>query len=164
MADKINRLKPYLVIVDFLQYVQVHSQRFSNNADKLEYIISEFKRVAKLPYCPCHIMILSQHNREKDGKSVAPSMFSLKGSSGIEQGGDYIMILDRPHVQNNHEPPEKAILTIAKNKFGRLGTVNLYFEGDHQRFRDLKEGESYPDPDWQGPYDNEKEAPSGLNK
>jgi replicative DNA helicase len=149
MADAIVRLKPDLVIVDFLQYVRVGSQRFNSTADRLEFLVCEFKRLAKLPYCPpCHVMLLSQHNRDEKGreKNKKTSMFSLKGSSAIEQGGDYILILDRPCVVEESEPEEKALLSVVKNKFGRLGKVELYFEGDRQRFRELQEGEHYPPP------------------
>ncbi|MCL2699616.1 MAG: DnaB helicase C-terminal domain-containing protein, partial [Defluviitaleaceae bacterium] len=139
-ADKIIRLKPDLVIVDFLQYVRT-AQKFSNGADRLEYIVSEYKRIARLPYCTCHIMVLSQYSRSEKGEGG--SMFYLKGSSGIEQGGDYIFLLDRPHIKDDKEPPEKAIVKVAKNKFGKVGSAELYFEGSHQRFRELEEGEKW---------------------
>jgi len=148
MASLIMKIKPDLVIVDFLQYVRVNNIKHNSVADKLEYIVSEFKRIAKLSYCPCHIMILSQHNRGEKGQDAGrqASMFSLKGSSGIEQGGDYIMILDRPCVRDRSEAEQKASLLLVKNKFGRLGNINLFFDGDKQRFREMAEEDLYPKP------------------
>ena len=70
-------------------------------------------------------------------------MFTLKGSSAIEQGGDVIMLLDRPAVRDIKEPPERASVKVSKNKFGRTGLVSLYFDGDHQRFREPKVNDSY---------------------
>ena len=74
-------------------------------------------------------------------------MFALKGSSGIEQGGDLILLLDRPHVRDNEVPPEQAFIKIAKNKFGETGKVELYFDGAHQRFREKAEMDRYTHPD-----------------
>lgn len=143
MAERIITLKPDLVLVDFLQFCRT-GQQANSTADRLEYIVSEFKRIAKLPYCQCHIMLLSQPSRQSGQEKQ--SMFALKGSSAIEQGGDVIMLLDRPAVRDIQQPPERSTVKIAKNKFGRTGLVDLYFDGDHQRFRDPKGGDVYTRP------------------
>ncbi|MBR4748646.1 MAG: AAA family ATPase [Abditibacteriota bacterium] len=140
MAERIVALKPDLVLVDFLQFCRTGWQA-NSTADRLEYIVSEFKRVAKLPYCQCHIMLLSQPSRQAGQEKQ--SMFALKGSSAIEQGGDVIMLLDRPAVRDIRQSPERASVKIAKNKFGRTGLIDLYFDGDHQRFREPRRGDSY---------------------
>lgn len=142
MGSVIAQVKPALVIVDFLQFCRTETKGLQNTADKLEYIVSEFKRLAKVSYHPCHIMLLSQPSRQatRDGAS----MFALKGSSGIEQGGDVILLLDRPAVRDQKYPQEQAIIKVAKNKFGYVGTVSIYFEGAFQRFRDLAPGEFFP--------------------
>ena len=140
MGAIIAKIKPDLVVVDFLQFCRTE-EKVQNTADKLEYIVSAFKRLAKVSYHSCHIMLLSQPSRQagKDGQS----MFSLKGSSGIEQGGDVILLLDRPNVRDMRYPPEQAQIKIAKNKFGCTGKVDLWFEGEYQRFRDLLPGERF---------------------
>ena len=143
MTERIIALKPDLVLVDFLQFCRTGWQA-NNTADRLEYIVSEFKRIAKLPYCQCHIMLLSQPSRQAGQEKQ--SMFALKGSSAIEQGGDVIMLLDRPAVRDIQQPPERASVKVAKNKFGRTGLVNLYFDGEHQRFRDPRGGDTYTRP------------------
>lgn len=140
MVQQIIELKPDLVIVDFLQFSRT-AVPTNSTADRLEYIVSEFKRIAKLPYCQCHVMLLSQPSRQSGQEKQ--SMFTLKGSSAIEQGGDVIMLLDRPAVRDLKEPPERASVKVSKNKFGRTGLVSLYFDGDHQRFREPKVNDSY---------------------
>lgn len=143
MTERIIAMKPDLVLVDFLQFCRTGWQA-NNTADRLEYMVSEFKRIAKLPYCQCHIMLLSQPSRQAGQEKQ--SMFTLKGSSAIEQGGDVIMLLDRPAVRDIEQPPEKATVKVSKNKFGRTGLVNLYFDGEHQRFRDPRGGDVYTRP------------------
>ena len=143
MTERIIALKPDLVLVDFPHFCRTGWQA-NNTADRLEYIVSEFKRIAKLPYCQCHIMLLSQPSRQ--AAQEKQSMFALKGSSAIEQGGDVIMLLDRPAVRDIQQPPERASVKVAKNKFGRTGLVDLYFDGEHQRFRDPRGGDTYTRP------------------
>lgn len=140
MGSIIGSVKPDLVIVDFLQFCRT-TEKTQNTADKLEYIVSEFKRLAKVSYHTCHVMLLSQPSRvaTREGQS----MFALKGSSGIEQGGDVILLLDRPCVRDMTYPPQQAQIKIAKNKFGSTGVVDLYFDGEFQRFRDLVPGERF---------------------
>lgn len=140
MLGLILKIKPDLVIVDFLQFCRTASKT-SNTADRLEYIVSEFKRIAKLPYCSCHIMLLSQPSRGSGLEKQ--SMFTLKGSSAIEQGGDVILLLDRPAVRDPKYPNEQANVRIAKNKFGPTGSVDLYFDGQRQRFREMKPGDMF---------------------
>lgn len=140
MMEQIVTLKPDLVIVDFLQFCRT-GMPANNTADRLEYIVSEFKRVAKLPHCQCHIMLLSQPSRQSSQEKQ--SMFTLKGSSAIEQGGDVILLLDRPAVRDIKFPPERATVKVCKNKFGRIGIAELYFDGEHQRFRDPRPGDVY---------------------
>lgn len=142
-AERMMALKPDLVIVDFLQFVRTMERR-ENTAERLEYIVAEYKRLAKLPYCPCHIMALSQPSRQATREGA--SMFALKGSSGIEQGGDVILLLDRPAVRDNAYPQEQAQLRVAKNKFGPVGVCDLYFDGAYQRFRALDVGEAWRQP------------------
>lgn len=140
MTERIINYKPDLVLVDFLQFCRT-GWRTDSTADRIEYIVSEFKRVAKLPYCQCHIMLLSQPSRQSGQDKQ--SMFTLKGSSAIEQGGDVVMLLDRPGVRDMGQPQEKASIKISKNKFGRTGLVDLYFDGEHQRFRELRANDRF---------------------
>lgn len=144
MQSYIAEVKPDLVIVDFLQFCRTLA-KIDTTADRLEHIMGDFKRTAKLDYCKCHIMLLSQPSRQATREGA--SMFALKGSSGIEQGGDLILLLDRPHVRDNEVPPEQAFIKIAKNKFGETGKVELYFDGAHQRFREKAEIDRYTHPD-----------------
>jgi len=139
-AELIYKLKPDLVIVDFLQYCRT-GKRFSSVNDQLEWMVSEYKRIARLPANPCHIMVLSQLSRSDSKRG---DMFSLRGSGGIEAGGDYIFLLDRPMLRDRKEPAERVHLKVAKNKTGRAGMeLDLYFDGDYQQFRELAKDERW---------------------
>ena len=63
-------------------------------------------------------------------------MSDLKESGGLEQDGDYIALLHRPYVLNKggEHTPEHTELLLDKNKFGRTGKIDLYFDLKYQRF------------------------------
>ena len=64
-------------------------------------------------------------------------MSDLKESGGLEQDGDYIALLHRPYVLNKNDEnvrPEDTELLLDKNKFGRTGKIDLWFDLKHQRF------------------------------
>lgn len=124
-------LKPDFVVVDFLQCVRT-VQKQQDRRNEIDYISQELKRLAKR--YGCHIMGLSQLSRlERDSR--APRMSDLKESGGLEQDGDYILLLNRPFVFDQEKySPEEAGIVLAKNKYGNTGTVDLTFRGEFQRF------------------------------
>ena len=129
IARGIAQTKPQLAIVDFIQCIRT-TQRFQNRRNEIDYISQEFKRLARR--YDCHIMVLSQITRSG---SEAPRMSDLKESGGLEQDGDYIMMLHRPYVLDKDASvdPEESYILLDKNKYGRTGKVELRFRGDFQR-------------------------------
>lgn len=131
MCNQIAEVKPDLVVVDFIQIV-TSTQKYENVRVKTDYISSELKRAAKKTGCT--ILVLSQLSR--NGRE-APTMSDLKESGGLEQDGDYIALLHRPYVLKKDDGsvrPEETELLLDKNKFGRTGKINLYFDLKHQKF------------------------------
>ena len=129
ICAQIENNKPELVIVDFIQIVTTLCKSESVRA-RIDYISSELKRIAKRTNC-C-IIVLSQLSRAGEN---APRMSDLRESGSLEQDGDCIALLDRPFVQDKeNNPPHKATLLIDKNKFGKTGKIDLFFDGAHQRF------------------------------
>lgn len=129
ICSYVENERPDLVLVDFIQIVQ-SLRKTENKRALIDYISSEFKRIAKRTNCS--IIVLSQLTRA--GKDM-PTMSDLKESGGLEQDGDCIALLHRPYVLNKEgNNPNEAQLIVDKNKFGRTGIINLYFDGEHQRF------------------------------
>lgn len=73
------------------------------------------------------VYALSQLNREGRGE---PTMEHLRESGQIEQDADIILLLHEP---DENDPTQRKVI-IAKNKDGETGYVNLYFQGEYQRF------------------------------
>ena len=131
ICNLITENKPDLAVIDFMQIISAMG-KFENVRNRIDYISSLFKRTAKSTGCV--IIVLSQLSRI--GKD-APTMSDLKESGGLEQDGDYIALLHRPYVLNKNDEnvrPEDTELLLDKNKFGRTGKIDLWFDLKHQRF------------------------------
>lgn len=140
ISAAVTEIKPDLVIIDYVQKITTTRQMF-NLREQMEYVSGELKRIAK--FGSCHVMALSQIARQ--GKD-APTMSDLKESGALEADGDYIMLLHRPYVvdkANKENRPEDAQVLLDKNKFGRTGMVDMYFDGVHQRFKEIIPNDGY---------------------
>lgn len=136
ICNLISENKPSLAVVDFMQIISAVG-KFENVRSRIDYISSLFKRTAKTTGCV--IIALSQLSRM--GKE-APTMSDLKESGGLEQDGDYIALLHRPYVLNKNENeciPEDTQLLLDKNKFGRTGKIDLWFDLKYQKFYERDE-------------------------
>ena len=134
IGGTIADLKPDFVIIDFLQCVRT-MRRFQARRNEIDYISQEIKRLAKRYHC--HIMGLSQMARG-DKTNQPPKMNDLKESGGLEQDGDYIMILHRPYVMDREKhQPEETELSLDKNKYGATGRMDMRFIGEYQRFLEV---------------------------
>lgn len=134
ICNLISENKPNLAVVDFMQIISTIG-KFENVRSRIDYISALFKRTAKTT--GCSILVLSQLSRA--GKE-APTMSDLKESGGLEQDGDYIALLHRPYVLNKGDgsiKPEQTELLLDKNKFGRTGKIDLYFDLKYQRFSEI---------------------------
>lgn len=133
ICSRIVQLKPDCVFIDYAQIVRT-LKRYSgdNRRLQMDYITSELKSLAKRTGC-C-IVLLSQLRRTESVNE--PTMADLKESGGLEQDGDYIMLLHRPYSQckSKDYKPEDASLIVEKNKFGECGRILLDFNGRFQTF------------------------------
>lgn len=136
ICNYISSKKPDLVIIDYVQIVRT-LKHIDSVRLQIDYISSELKRIAKQTNC-C-IVLLSQLKRKDSDSVKAPTMQDLKESSGLEQNGDYILMLYRPFVDNKADyTSDETKLIIEKNKFGRTGIINLNFDGSHQYFSEIE--------------------------
>lgn len=134
ICNLISENKPNLAVIDFMQIISTMG-KFENVRSRIDYISALLKRTAKTTGCA--ILVLSQLSRA--GKS-APTMSDLKESGGLEQDGDYIALLHRPYVLNKGDDsirPEQTELLLDKNKFGRTGKIDLFFDLKYQRFSEI---------------------------
>jgi len=127
-----------LIIVDYLQLMEVPHRRDSNRQAEISYISRSMKGLARELEIP--IIALSQLNRGVDAREDhRPRMSDLRESGAIEQDADVIMFLYRP-AYYEHDEQRRAELEgqteviVGKQRNGPTGTVPLTFLAQFMRF------------------------------
>jgi len=133
--------------VAFLDFVQIADLENKNTADGLSNFMTQLKNMAK--ELQIAIVPLSQIDRmtEKHGGNGRPGIADLKGSGGLEEKSDVIMLLTRPEVIDPDavDPvtgnSERGIMyiDIVKHKMGETGLVKEPFDVSTNFFAPLAE-------------------------
>jgi len=126
-----------LVIVDYIQMVQGRGRTETRQQEVAE-ISRSLKALAREVNVP--VIALSQLSREVDRReSHLPRLSDLRESGSIEQDADVVLMLHRDwEYDRMEENKRKAILSVAKQRNGPTGTVDLTFEMDYSRFEDAE--------------------------
>ena len=154
---KLNKLQSRfgeigLVVVDYIGLItpDVKSKKETSRSLEIGAISAALKAVARDFKCP--LLILSQLNRSVEGRSdKIPQMSDLRESGSIEQDADVVMFIHRPDYgkmqdaanssQGTDDPSatsDSAVsLIIAKNRNGRLATIDFMFQKHIGRFVEM---------------------------
>lgn len=124
-----------VLIVDYLGLMSGLDAK-QQRAYQLEEITRGLKTLAK--ELDIAVVCLAQVNRKVEERAnQAPHLSDLRDSGAIEQDADVVMFISRP-IQGNPnlgaEWSNYARMDIAKNRQGRCGVVDLWYEGEQVRF------------------------------
>lgn len=130
------------VFIDYLQLMQMPSERGKTDAKIIAEATAELKRIAgEAQVC---IVLLSQLNRGLEARdNKRPQMSDLRDSGGIEQDANAILFPYREFYYLKNEPPKDAnkmqawkdkcdemhhVMTVicAKNRAGEVGDDQMY--------------------------------------
>ncbi len=130
------------MVIDYLGLMKLKGLEHKNK--NREQIVSEITAEIKNITKDFNLITieLSQFSREgSKRKNPRPIPSDLKDSSAIEANADVIIFPFRPeyHGYDNEEPGFTECI-IAKNRFGRLQTVALIFNGKYTSFIDNEKG------------------------
>ena len=144
-----------LIIIDYLQLMSGRGKLESRQLEIAE-ISRSIKGLARQLQIP--ILALSQLSREAErDEGGAPKLSHLRESGAIEQDADVVMMLSRPAPfkrGRGGEPDDDmdesfddrtVTLTIAKQRNGPTGSIDLLFDKDIQRFLEPARGVREPD-------------------
>lgn len=123
-----------LIIIDYLQLIETSAHMMNaNKSDQVGEITRELKLLSNELRTP--IIALSQLNRGVEQREdKTPKLSDLRDSGAIEQEADVVIFLHRPESYVPGDMPGKAVLTIAKNRHGPIGTAVLDYDKTCGRF------------------------------
>jgi replicative DNA helicase len=120
-----------LVVID-----HIHELRLSGKQGEVierPEALREFKRMAKELRVP--VLCLAQLSRD-GGTGDRPSLTSLRGSGGLEEVADTVLLLHRPDYYDQADRPGLIEVIVAKARDGERGVV-VNLQNDYRRMRAL---------------------------
>jgi replicative DNA helicase len=143
IAGKCRRLKKErglgLVIIDYLQLIQPRTRR-QNRQEEVAEISRGLKQMARELDVP--VIALSQLSRGVEQRQdKRPMMSDLRESGSIEQDADVVAFLYREdYYQQDTDKKNIVEIIVAKQRNGPVGTVELVFLKNFNKFVSLDRG------------------------
>ena len=129
-----------LVIIDYLQLMQISKTKLDNRAQELAHITRSLKTIAREFNVP--IIALSQLSRNVENRvDKKPILSDLRESGSIEQDADLVLMLYRNQLLKKEDlnsverfESEQIELIVAKHRNGPTGTIRLRFDEKRMKF------------------------------
>jgi len=129
-----------LVVIDYLQLMQISKTNIDNRTQELSQITRLLKMVAREFNIP--IIALSQLSRNVENRiDKKPVLSDLRESGSIEQDADLVLMLYRKESSSKENfnavkyvESEPIELILAKHRNGPTGTVKLQFDEKRMKF------------------------------
>lgn len=137
-----------MIMVDYLQLMEVSTNRTMDRHLEIGYITRGLKQLAKELDIP--VVALSQLSRkieDRGGKEKRPMLSDLRESGSIEQDSDVVIFINRPEVYISKDDPKFhevegiAEIIVGKQRNGPIGDVKLAFVHNYARFEELEKRE-----------------------
>jgi replicative DNA helicase len=124
-----------LVVVDYLQLMQGNARE--NRQQEIAEISRGLKNLAAELKVP--IIAVSQLNRSAEQREdKRPRLSDLRESGALEQDADIVMFIYRDeYYRRDTDQKGVAEIQIAKHRSGETGIVNMTFQANYTRFRDI---------------------------
>ncbi|HEX4743986.1 MAG TPA: DnaB-like helicase C-terminal domain-containing protein, partial [Candidatus Limnocylindria bacterium] len=106
-----------------------------NRNQEVAKISRALKSIARELEVP--VIALSQLSRQIETRGTEPMLSDLRESGALEQDADLVMFLWQKDMQDRKDRVVR--LKLAKHRNGPTGDMELLFENELTRFRDLGE-------------------------
>lgn len=146
-ARRMHHQHPLAVImVDYLQLMSGGS-RFATTANRVQEI-SEISRGLKILARELNVPVVaaSQLSRSVESRSPQiPQLADLRESGSIEQDADVVAFLYREEYYNPETDKQNVTeILVKKHRNGPVDNIEVYFDRNRQRFRDLDKRHDQP--------------------
>lgn len=123
--------RPLMIAVDYIQLLaaghgESEHQALNSAARKLKLLSQEADAV---------LLVASQLNR--DGVEGMPSPHQLRGSGGLEEHADAVVLMNRPHLQDETQPDYLFQMHVALNRIYKTGWVDANWQPAIQTVSDI---------------------------
>src|SRR5690625_1637638 len=141
IRSKCRRLKQEyglgMIIIDYLQLIQGNANSQENRQQEVSEISRSLKGLARELEVP--LIALSQLSRGVESRQdKRPMMSDLRESGSIEQDADIVGFLYRDDYYEQESEKQNIIeIIISKQRNGPVGTVELAFVKEYNKFVDL---------------------------
>jgi replicative DNA helicase len=152
IRSKSRRLKQEqglgMILIDYLQLIQGNGRPGENRQQEVSEISRSLKALARELEIP--VIALSQLSRGVEQRQdKRPMMSDIRESGSIEQDADIVAFLYRDDYYDKETENKNIIeIIIAKQRNGPVGTVQLAFVKEYNKFVNLETryGDSYAQP------------------
>lgn len=138
LSSAIRKYDIGMVVIDYLQLIK-KNEKIISREQEIADISRTLKSTARQYNIP--IICVAQLNRQceqRERTKRRPILSDLRESGAIEQDADIVMFLYLPSLYYNSMPESYTELILAKGRNIKTGTFELYFDGEHQVFRNAE--------------------------
>jgi len=129
-----ERGKLDLIVIDYLQLIEGIGDD-DNRVQEVAKISRALKAIARELEVP--VVALSQLSRQIETRGTEPMLSDLRESGALEADADLVMFLWQKDQQDRKDGVMR--LKLAKHRNGPTADIDLHFEAELTRFRDLGE-------------------------
>jgi len=127
-----------MILIDYLQLIQGNGRGGENRQQEVSEISRSLKQLARELKVP--LIALSQLSRSVESRQdKRPMMSDIRESGSIEQDADIVAFLYRDDYYDKESESKNIIeIIIAKQRNGPVGTVQLAFVKEYNKFVNLE--------------------------
>jgi replicative DNA helicase len=124
-----------LIVIDYLQLIEGAEGDEDNRVQEVAKISRALKSIARELQVP--VVAVSQLSRQIETRGTEPMLSDLRESGSLEADADLVMFLWQKDQQDRKDGVVR--LKLAKHRNGPTADIDLHFEAELTRFRDLGE-------------------------
>ncbi len=134
----LSRIKRYakmgykVIFIDYIQRIKYNRNNSANELEEIATSIADYSRENKVA-----VVLLSQLNANAENPHEPPSMGSLKGSGGIGEAADTILLFDNLYRRTKKESDKNKVDIYLEQRYGDSGKLTVMADLGACRFKDL---------------------------